>query len=102
MQTKTLLQAGMTAKEIAKTRTIAESTVWTHIEKLAEDKDVTLDDIIQLEPGDGSWKATRKELDAAINMHGTERLKALYEETGEQYDYNLIRLARIEYQLERG
>ena len=101
-QTKTMLQEGKTTKEIAKARSIAESTVWTHVEKLAEDKDLTLNDIAHLSPRDGRWKITRQELDGAIKKHGAQRLKALYEETGEQYDYNLIRLARIEYQLERG
>jgi hypothetical protein len=101
IQTRTLLQAGMSTKEIAKSREIVESTVWSHVEKLAADADITIDDIRHLEPAHEDWGSIRHELDAAIEKHGIEKLKALYEETGEQYDYNLIRLARIEYSLER-
>ncbi len=100
LQTRTLLRAGMTTKEIAKTREIVESTVWSHLEKLAADGELTIDDVAHLSPKSIDWSAVRRELDTAIGKHGTERLKALYEETGEQYDYNDIRLARLEYVLE--
>ncbi|HEY0964562.1 MAG TPA: helix-turn-helix domain-containing protein [Candidatus Paceibacterota bacterium] len=100
LQTKNLLVSGMTTKEIAKSREIVESTVWAHLEKLADDGVLTLDDIAHLSPKSVDWRSVRDELDAAMMKHGTERLKAIYEETGEQYDYNDIRLARIEYKLE--
>jgi len=96
--TKQLLAEKKTVGQIMKERGIVESTVWSHIERLAADGDLTLGDLEHLEPSD--WKAIRRELDAAIKKHGTERLKALYDETGEKFDYSLIRLARAEYQLE--
>jgi hypothetical protein len=75
--------------------------VWSHIEKLATDGEITVADIAHLEPKTG-WDGVRKALYKAIEKHGPERLKALYEETKEQYDYSLIRLARVEYQLQHG
>jgi ATP-dependent DNA helicase PIF1 len=98
-QTKNLLQEKKSVLVIAKERGMAESTVWGHIEKLAADGDITLTDISHLEPKK-DWAIARRALDTAMHIHGTERLKALYEETNEQYDYNLIRLARVEFLLE--
>ncbi len=98
-QTKNLLQEKKTISTIAKERSMVESTIWSHIEKLVADKDLVIEDIAHLEPKSG-WKEAQSELYAAIHKHGTERLKALYEETKEKYDYNLIRLARVEYVLE--
>lgn len=98
-QTKILLQEGKTIAEICKARSLVDSTVWTHIEKLATDNEIKHADVVHLEPEAG-WPKAHKEIDAAIGEHGTERLKALHEATGEQYDYTLIRLARVEYMLE--
>ena len=97
--TKQFLKEKKSIREIVKERGIVESTVWNHIEKLATEKGITMDDIAHLEPAD--FASTRRELYRAIEIHGTERLKALYEETGEKHDYSLIRLARVEFMLER-
>lgn len=97
--TKMFLKEGKSISLIVKERGMVESTIWGHIERLAQDKDITQDDIAHLEPSSG-WDKIRTELFSAIKKHGTERLKALYEETGEKYDYGLIRLARVEHQLE--
>jgi ATP-dependent DNA helicase PIF1 len=98
-QTKNLLREKKTITAISKERGMAESTIWSHVEKLAQDGEIKLSDIVHLEPKSG-WDSARSELNAAIAKHGIERLKALYEETKEAYDYNLIRLARVEYILE--
>ena len=97
--TKQFLKEKKSIRDIVKERGIVESTVWSHIEKLAIDKDITMADIAHLEPA--NFEPTRRELYKAIEKHGPERLKALSEETGEKYDYSHIRLARVEFQLER-
>jgi ATP-dependent DNA helicase PIF1 len=97
--TKQFLKEGKLIADIVKERGMVESTIWGHMEKLAADGDIELSDIVHLEPK-SNWPAVRRELDAAIATHGAERLKALYEETNEKYDYNLIRLARVQYLLE--
>lgn len=98
--TKLLLAEQKTLAEIVRTRSLTESTVWTHIEKLIDDGEITLEHLAHLEPPDTEWEDTKQELFAALATHGIERLKPLYEETGEQYDYNLIRLARALYRLQ--
>lgn len=99
-QTKNLLKAGKSIKEIMKERSLTESTVWAHIEKLAEEAQITAEDIKHLEPSDIDWEIARDEFEAAISEHGIERLKPLFEATEEKYDYNLVRLARVQHQLE--
>lgn len=97
--TKMFLKEGKSLSQIVKERGMVESTIWSHIEKLAADGEIALEDIRHLEPVSG-WELALHELDAAMQKHGTERLKALYEETGEKFEYNLIRLARVEFLLE--
>ena len=81
--TKMFLKEGKSIIAIVKERGVVESTVWSHIEKLAADKEITLDDVRHLEPASG-WEDIFGELAAAIEIHGSERLKALHEETKEQ------------------
>ena len=101
VMTKMFLKEGKSIAAIVKERGVVESTVWSHIEKLAADGDITMGDLKHLEPKTG-WGDMSSALYTAIEKHGSERLKALYEETGEKFDYSLIRLARVEYQLENG
>ncbi len=96
--TKQFLKEKKSLTSIVKERGMVESTIWGHIEKLAQDGDITRDDIYHLEPQ--NWSIIRQEFFSAIAKHGVERLKPLYEETGEKYEYNLVRLARVEYMLE--
>ena len=99
--TKRLLTEGKSVAAIASERELAETTIWGHLERLVADGALSLADLRSLEPGEIDWTAVRQELDAAMDEYGTERLKPLYEATNEQYDYLLIRLARMQYQLER-
>jgi hypothetical protein len=99
-QTKALLLEGKSVAEIVKERSLVETTIWSHIEKLATDGHLTAADVKHLEPRTIDWPVARDALEAAITEHGTERLKPLYEATNEQYDYNLIRLARVQHWLE--
>jgi hypothetical protein len=98
-QTKNLLQDKKTIAAIAKERGMVESTIWSHVEKLVADKDLVIEDVAHLEPRSG-WEEARRELYVVMRKHGTERLKVLFEETKEEYDYSIIRLARIQFQLE--
>jgi DNA-binding CsgD family transcriptional regulator len=96
-KTKELLLEGKSTSEIAAIRDIAPQTVWGHYEKLSELGAFTLGDLEQLQP-DG-WGDMRADLFAAIEEHGPERLKPIYDACGEQYDYDLVRLARMEWRL---
>ncbi len=98
--TKDLLLEGRGVKDIAEIRDLTESTIWTHIERLVEDKELTADDIKHLEPTEIDWDTAREVLDGAMDQFGIEKLKPLYEAANEEYDYLLVRLARMQYILE--
>ena len=97
--TKALLLEGRSISDIGTVRSITDTTVWTHVEKLVHDKEITAEHIKHLEPTDIDWAEARKILNEAMDEFGTEKLKPLYEEAGEEYDYTLVRLARMQYQL---
>lgn len=98
--TKSLLFEGKNVREIAEARSITETTVWTHLEKLVDDGALKSEDIKHIEPRDINWAQARKILDGAMIKYGTEKLKPIYEAANEEYDYNLIRLARMQFILE--
>jgi len=93
-ETKALWHAGKTIIEIARVRELGTSTIIEHIEKLVEAGDLTREDLervlVELKAPNGAYEAIMQ----AIGKHGSEKLKPLYEETGEQYDYEVIRVVR--------
>lgn len=98
--TKSLLLEGRPVKDIADARDMTETTIWTHLEKLADDGDITIEHIQHLEPQDVDWESAREILNEAMNKYGVDKLKPIYEAADEEYDYTLVRLARMQYQLE--
>ncbi len=98
-QTKELLKAGRGVAAIAKERGMTTSTIQGHIDKLAAAGEISVEDVKRVvKELDVDGTATKAIL-AAIKKHGDEKLKPLYEETGEQYDYELISLVRAYYRL---
>lgn len=98
--TKQLLEEGMRVREVAKERGMAESTIWGHVEKLIEDKEWPVERIEEVIPKGHDWADVYSAVEKAIEEVGQEKLKPLFEATHEQYDYNLIRLARAQYLLQ--
>ncbi|MCA9368426.1 helix-turn-helix domain-containing protein, partial [Candidatus Kaiserbacteria bacterium] len=98
-QTKELLHEGKTVKQIAKARSMTEATVWGHIEKLAEGGELSLDEVTKLETKE--FSAAKSQLFAALDEHGAEKLKPIFEACNEEFDYELVRLARIEWLLQQ-
>lgn len=98
--TKDKLLEGKKVRDMALERNLTETTIWSHIERLVEDEEITLAEIAHLEPIDVDWLAARVVLDAAMDTYGTEKLKPLFEAAQEKYDYALVRLARVQYLLE--
>ncbi len=96
--TKGLLKEGKSVSEIAKERGISSATVWSHVEKLVEEEAITTTDLKHL-LADKDYQKARKDLQKAISKCGIEKLKPIYEYCDEKYDYDLVRLARIEYNL---
>ncbi len=97
--TKELLMKRMSANDIAKERKMALSTIWSHIEKLAEEREIAHEHVSQLVPSDVLWTSIYPDMTRAFEKHGTEKLKPIYEELNEAYEYDLIRLGRILYSL---
>lgn len=96
-ETHKLLRAGKQIAQIARARNLTPSTVWSHLEKLHEEGALTLADTTHLEPPD--WGDIQLTLFAIMDDLGTEKLKPIFEAAEERYDYDLIRLARLQYQL---
>lgn len=100
-QTKECVLRGLTAPQIAHERTMALSTIWSHVEKLVSDGELTLTQVRGLIPPDVPWETIYARITDAISKHGTERLKPIYEELNEECEYDLIRIGRIVYTLQK-
>ncbi len=98
--TKDLLLERRDISDISKVRDLTETTVWAHVEKLVKNKELVAENIKHLEPTEIDWEEARELLDVAIREHGIEKLKPVFEATGERYDYTLVRLARMQFALE--
>ncbi len=92
--TRQFILEGKKIATIAKEREMTVSTIINHVEKLAAEKQITAGDIKQIFEYDFDLDEAIKVLRDAIDEHGVEKLKPLYEATGEQYDYESIRLVR--------
>ena len=99
--TKELVLRRMSAADIARERKMALSTIWSHIEKLTEDGEIGREHISGLIPSHISWVSIYPDIALAFEKHGIEKLKPVYEELKEVYDYDLIRLGRIFYTLSK-
>lgn len=95
--TKSLLQEKKSVATIAKERGLAESTVWTHIEQLIDERSITAGDIDHLLPSD--WTGVWQRIQQAIEEVGDEKLKPIFEHLNEEYDYSMIRLGRAYHRL---
>jgi ATP-dependent DNA helicase PIF1 len=99
--TKELIFKNLNAQEIARERKMALSTIWGHVEKLVDEKQLNHEHVEGLIPSDISWETVYPNLSKAFTKHGTEKLKPIYEELNEECDYDLIRIGRILYSLEQ-
>lgn len=102
IETKRLLEEGYSVGQIAKERKLAESTVWGHMEKLAEDGEIGIPHLDKLVSRIKNWESIYDELSEKMATVGTEKLKPIFEAAGERYSYDLIRIARIMYLLSSG
>lgn len=96
-ETKSLIDEKQSVAAIAKARNLTQSTVWNHLEKLTEADKLRAGDIDYLLPED--WQHIWSDIQMAIDTHGDEKLKPLFEHCNEEYDYAVIRLGRIYHRL---
>jgi ATP-dependent DNA helicase PIF1 len=98
-ETKFLLSQGKSVSVIAKERGMAQSTIWTHIEKLGENKELDEAMLANITINIANWDLIYAKIAKVIDEVGHEKLKPIFEATNEEFDYDLIRLARIVYKL---
>ncbi len=98
-ETKNRWLAGQTIDQIAKERGISVSSIAEHLEKLVNEGSLQKDALKRAidQFADGSLAIAA--IGAAINIHGDEKLKPLYEATEEKFGYELIRLVRAYLQM---
>jgi siroheme synthase (precorrin-2 oxidase/ferrochelatase) len=95
VETKQLLQTLKSIKKVAEARKFTVSTIVSHIETLAQNGDLTLEELNAIAENEPGWsKKVKTDIEAAIKKQGSEMLKPIFEETKGKYDYNLIRLVR--------
>ena len=95
VETKKLLEKLKSIKKVAEARKFTVSTIVSHIETLAQNGDLTLEELDTIAENEPGWnKKVKADIEAAITKKGSEMLKPIFEETKGKYDYNLIRLVR--------
>ena len=100
LETKRLLCELGSVALVATTREFTASTIIGHIETMIENKEITEDELRTILKSEAGWSSTAEaEIFAAIKKEGIEKLRPLYEATGEKYEYTLIRLIRGLYTL---
>ena len=95
--TKRMLLEKMVVDEIAKSRKMAASTIWSHVEDLINQEQLLRTEIAHLTPSD--WEETWPHMQKAIEEVGDEKLKPIFEYLKEKYDYDQVRLGRIYWRL---
>ncbi len=100
IETKQLLKTLGSIDAVAGARAFTLSTIISHIETLVENNEITAAELETIAAVEKNWAKAKKEIYKAIDKHGAEKLRPLYEETGEKHNYILIRLARLVYQLD--
>lgn len=90
-----LVRAGKTLSAIAAERGVTAGTIITHLETLAEAGQLTTEEIRVVCAPALPDRLAMAEIQAALKKHGAEKLKPIFVETGEKYDYHTLRLARL-------
>lgn len=100
-ETKELMTKSFNLEQIASARKLTVSTIVGHIETLAENNELSANDLRNLLQISDNWKEMKKELFLVFAKDGMEKLKPVYEATEGKYDYHSIRLTRLLYNLDR-
>jgi len=93
--TKEYILQSKTVQEIAKEREISESTIYEHIERLLEEKALTIDRIEYLKPSKAKDKKIIMEIAKTFESLETNKLKPVFDYFKEKHDYDLIKLGRL-------
>lgn len=95
--TARLLKDGNSVRDIAASRDMNETTIWSHLEQLHSDGVLTEEMLAPSKKALPDWSKVYEPLSAIMDNVGTEKLKPIFEAGEEAYDYTTIRLARLQY-----
>ncbi len=88
-----LLKAGKNLSQIARQRSLNLSTIWNHLEGLAESGDLTESDVGHLLPT--GWAAIETVVSDCFTKQSDDKLKPVFLALGKKYSYDTIRLVRL-------
>jgi len=91
-KTLTLIRNGKTIPEIANIRSLAETTILSHLEKLREHRDISSADVSHLF---GNNPAHIRDIHIAMRRFGTKPLKPIFDHFNGDIPYDTLRLARL-------
>lgn len=93
--TRELVLQKKSIEAISFERELSEGTVLEHIDKLLEQKMLTLKDIQYLKPKKVKEKKDFEKIIKAFKELDTTKLKPVFEHFDEKYDYDVIKLAKV-------
>ena len=99
VETKSLLLAGKTVDQIAELRKLTTSTIVSHIEDLVTSEELRAEELEGFLVQDKNFPVIKAELFRIYKQVGTEKLKPIYVALDGRYDYIIIRLYRLLYNL---
>lgn len=93
--TKKLIKQKKSLEEMIEERGVKVGTIVTHIEKLLDEKSVTIDDILYLKPKTEEFEIMLQEVKIATDKLDEFRLKSVFQSLGGQYTFDEIRFSKI-------
>ena len=96
VETLAIWNEGKNITQIARVRGLKESTILSHIEKLAKRGEANHNDFSRLLTS--ALKDALPEIHAMFCEIGTDKLSPVFEKLGGKYSYDELRIARIMYQ----
>ncbi len=96
-ETRQLLTQHASLSALAKARQLTTGTIVSHLEHLANEKQIDRQTVEQLLPPEHTWSEAKVAIFSAFDEHGTEKLKPVYDALDGAYDYLYLRLARLLY-----
>jgi hypothetical protein len=94
-KTLSLIGSGKTVAEVAVLRSLAETTVLAHLEKLRARGDISLDDLRHLA---GSQQTIIQDVHRAMRQLGAAPLKPVFDHFNGEIPYRTLRLARLTFE----
>lgn len=93
--TKNLIKENKTLEEMMSIKGVTAGTVYSHIDKLLEQKVITQKDISYLKPKTKEFKEMLKDVKNAVDKLGDEKLTPIFNSLNRQYSFDDLKLALL-------